>query len=165
MIHLGFAAALAASALFFALLEVQIEGPHGWARDLPTWRIDNRWTRLVFGSRPVTGYHLYAHLFLLVVLHLPYALGFTVPSLAAEARIAAFWVGFWILENYLWFVFNPAFWCIPLPAKAHLVALARIVVDHAARVLARSSHRPRALPAELALKPVQNRYTALVCLT
>jgi hypothetical protein len=109
MVHLGFAAALAASATFFALLEIQIEGPHGWARQLPTWRIDNRWTRLVFGSRPMTGYHFYVHLFLLVLLHLPYALGFTAPSWAAEARIAAFWIAFWILEDYLWFVFNPAF--------------------------------------------------------
>lgn len=39
------------------------------------------------------------------MVHLPYALGFAVPSWTAEARIAAFW----ILEDYLWFVFNPAF--------------------------------------------------------
>lgn len=109
MVHLGFFVALVAAALSFALLEIQIEGSDGWARKLPTWRIENRWTRLLMGSRPLTGYHLYVHLFLLVMLHLPYALGFAGGSLQAEARIAAFWIGFWVLEDYLWFVLNPTF--------------------------------------------------------
>lgn len=26
--------------LFFAMTEIQIEGPHGWATSLPTWRIE-----------------------------------------------------------------------------------------------------------------------------
>jgi hypothetical protein len=45
MQHAVFVLFLLASATAFALLEIQIEGRHGWAENLPTWRIDNRWTR------------------------------------------------------------------------------------------------------------------------
>lgn len=107
--HGLFLLVLLAAAASFALLEIQIEGRAGWAADLPTWRLDNRWTRLLMGSRALTGYHLYVHLFILVLVHLPYALRFVDPSLAAEARILAFLILFWILEDFLWFVFNPAF--------------------------------------------------------
>ncbi|MQA90989.1 MAG: hypothetical protein GEU90_12240 [Gemmatimonas sp.] len=109
MVHAAFFVALIVAAAIFALLEIQIEGPSGWASSLPTWRVDNRLTRLLFGSRQVTGYHVYAHLFVLLVLHLPYPLAFVVPSLQAEARIFAFLVLFWIAEDFLWFVLNPAF--------------------------------------------------------
>ena len=44
-------------ALVLAHLEIQIEGPHGWAEKLPTWRWDSRRIRRWFG-KPVTGYHL-----------------------------------------------------------------------------------------------------------
>jgi hypothetical protein len=100
---------LVAAATVFALLEIQIEGAAGWARSLPTWRIDNRWTRWLFGARAVTGYHVYFQLFLFVVLHLPYGLGLVPPSVGAELRIVAFLLLFWVVEDFLWFVFNPAF--------------------------------------------------------
>ncbi|HEX7241802.1 MAG TPA: hypothetical protein VF263_16090 [Longimicrobiaceae bacterium] len=106
MPHLVFALTVAAAATVFALLEIQVEGSAGWATALPTWRVENRWTRLLFGSRALTGYHLYVHLFVLLLIHLPYALGFVAPSLRAEARIAAFLVLFWVLEDFLWFVLN-----------------------------------------------------------
>lgn len=109
MEHLAFAATVAAAAAFFALLEIQIEGPDGWAAGLPTWRVENRWTRWFFSSRPLTGYHLYVHLFIIVVVHAPYGLGFVAPSWRAEGRILAFLILFWVLEDFLWFVLNPAF--------------------------------------------------------
>lgn len=109
MVHVAFAVFLAASAAVFALLEIQIEGGSGWASALPAWRFQNRLTRLVMGSRELTGYHLYVHLFVVLLLHLPFALGLAAPTLAAEARILAFLVLFWILEDFLWFVFNPEF--------------------------------------------------------
>jgi hypothetical protein len=107
--HLWFTAAVAAAAAAFALLEIQIEGGAGWAANLPTWRVENRWTRLFFSSRPLTGYHLYVHLWVLVMVHLPFALGFAPASWAGEARILAFLVFFWIAEDFLWFVLNPEF--------------------------------------------------------
>lgn len=97
------------AAFVFAKLEIHIEGPGGWARDLPTWRIENEWTRRFFSGRPLTGYHLYVHLFVLLVVHLPYGLGFAAPSWQAEARIVAFLILFWVVEDFLWFVINPHF--------------------------------------------------------
>jgi hypothetical protein len=109
LIHLFFVLVLLGAAGTFALLEIQIEGRAGWASALPTWRLENRWTRLLLGSRALTGYHLYVHLFILIFLHLPYALGFVAPSLKLEARLVAFLILFWIIEDYLWFVFNRDF--------------------------------------------------------
>jgi hypothetical protein len=100
---------LVAAATTFALLEVQIEGPHGWAVSLPTWRVENRWTRLFYSSKPLTGYHLYVQLFSLAVVHLPFALGTAPFSWHLEARVISFLVFFWVLEDFLWFLLNPAF--------------------------------------------------------
>jgi hypothetical protein len=107
--HLLFALAVVATSTIFALLEIQIEGVSGWAGALPTWRVRNAWTRRVLGARDVTGYHVYCQLFVMVMAHLPYLLGAAPPGGATELRILAFLVFFWILEDYLWFVFNPAF--------------------------------------------------------
>ena len=62
MSHALFILALGITAVLFALLEIQIEGPNGWASSLPTWRVENRWTRLFYSSKPLTGYHLYTKL-------------------------------------------------------------------------------------------------------
>lgn len=105
--HVLFAAAVVAAALAAALLEVQIEGPDGWAAHLPTWRLETRWTRRLLGARAITGYHVYAHLLILILLHAPYMLGLVTPSLGAELRILAFIVLFWVVEDFLWFVVNP----------------------------------------------------------
>lgn len=107
--HILFFAFLLAAAWLFALLEIHIEGEAGWATSLPTWRWQNRLSRWLLGAREITGYHLYAHLFVALLSHLPYALGFVQPTLAAELRILAFLALFWILEDFLWFVINPGF--------------------------------------------------------
>jgi hypothetical protein len=109
MNHAIFILSLAVIAGLFALVEIQIEGPNGWAASLPTWRIENRWTRRFYSAKPITGYHLYVQLFSLAVVHLPFALGLTPVTWRAEARILAFLILFWILEDFLWFVLNPAF--------------------------------------------------------
>jgi len=103
LIHVLFAIYVLAASIIFALLEVQIEGGQGWATGLPTWRLENRWTRLFFGGRPLTGYHLYVHLLML------YALGLARPSWAIELRLLAFLMLFFIIEDFLWFLFNPRF--------------------------------------------------------
>lgn len=107
--HLVFFASLLGVAAVFARLEIEIEGDAGWASALPTWRIENRWTRLLLGRRPLTGYHLFIHLFVLLFAHLPYALALVRPSARAELRILAFLILFWILEDFLWFAFHPSF--------------------------------------------------------
>lgn len=107
--HLIFVAYLFATALVFALLEVQIEGPAGWAQKLPTWRIQNRISRFLLGNRAITGYHVYFHLFVLALIHTPIALGLARPSLSGELRIFAFVFLFWVVEDFLWFLVNPAY--------------------------------------------------------
>ena len=47
---------IALLALFFAQVEIQIEGPTGWAANLPTWRVEQYWWLDWFwGGRPLTG--------------------------------------------------------------------------------------------------------------
>jgi hypothetical protein len=96
-------------AFLFAKLEIQIEGPHGWAAHLPTWRLPKTSRlRMLFGNREVTGYHVYAFAFMAAAFHLPLVLCARF-SLALEARVLASLVAFWILEDFLWFALNPAF--------------------------------------------------------
>jgi hypothetical protein len=95
-------------AFCFAKLEIQIEGPSGWATSLPTWRIERHWLLDVFfGGRALTGYHAWALGFMLIAFHFP-ALVCTELTLRLEARLIASYIAFWILEDLLWFLLNPA---------------------------------------------------------
>ncbi|MGD0542553.1 MAG: hypothetical protein ABSB33_13655 [Tepidisphaeraceae bacterium] len=109
MEHLILLAYLLALAFTFAKVEIEIEGPHGWAATLPTWRIRNRWTRLLYGSRPLTGYHLWLQLFVFLIAHLAFALGLSPWSRAMELRVIGFVIIFFLVEDFLWFVLNPAY--------------------------------------------------------
>ena len=106
---LTFIAVLMAASALFALVEIQIEGPNGWATSLPTWRVDNKWTRRFYSGKPLTGYHLYIQLFTLTSVHLPFAIGLLPLTWRAEARVLSFFILFWVLEDFLWFILNPAF--------------------------------------------------------
>lgn len=90
-----------------ALLEVHIEGPHGWATRLPTWRIDKPWIRKLTNGKPITGYHVYMNLVILAFLHYPllwsaWTLQFELYTLSQFFIIAVWW-------DFLWFVTNPHF--------------------------------------------------------
>jgi hypothetical protein len=102
------AGAVIVMAWCFARLEIEIEGPDGWAASLPTWRVEGHpLVRLLMGGRPLTGYHLYALLFAALVFHFPAAL-FATWSWRLEARALAALIAFWIIEDLLWFLMNPA---------------------------------------------------------
>lgn len=95
------------AAFCFAKLEIQIEGKDGWAKNLPTWRVEKHvlldW---FYGGRPFTGYHLWAFLFVFLTFHLPFfwsGLWFW----KGELRMIGAYVLFWVLEDFLWFVLNP----------------------------------------------------------
>ncbi len=109
MPHLLFFVGLLLASVAWALMEIQIEGRSGWASALPTWRFENAWTRRLLGSRQITGYHVWIQVVVAVFAHLPYLLVPLRPTWGVELRILAFLVFFWILEDFLWFVFNPAF--------------------------------------------------------
>ena len=94
---------------FFAKLEIAIEGDAGWASSLPTWRIEEHWMLDWFwGGRAMTGYHAWA--FSLVALFFHFPLIFSAAfSWVTEARAMACIMVFWVTEDFLWFVLNPAF--------------------------------------------------------
>ncbi|MGZ8287629.1 MAG: hypothetical protein ACXWVG_01215 [Telluria sp.] len=103
---LGFVVVLA---FFFAKVEIQIEGDAGWAANLPTWRVEEHWLLDIFwGSRAMTGYHAWVISFIALLFHLPIFLMWQW-SWQLEARILAALMVFWIVEDFLWFVLNPAF--------------------------------------------------------
>jgi len=94
---------------FFANAEIQIEGAAGWAANLPTWRIEKHWLLdLFWGGRPMTGYHAWMFPFIALCLHFPLVFG-SCWSWQAEARVLACVMLFWIVEDFLWFVLNPAY--------------------------------------------------------
>ena len=67
-IFLGFIVLVAA---LLALLEIQIEGREGWAKNLPTWRLRGTWLNRLLGRQEFTGYHLHLNLLMLALFHLP----------------------------------------------------------------------------------------------
>jgi hypothetical protein len=100
---------VASLSFFFAQVEIQIEGAAGWAAGLPTWRIESHWLLdLFWGGRPMTGYHAWVFPFIAMVFHLPIFLRGRW-SWRMEARILAMIMLFWVIEDALWFVLNPAF--------------------------------------------------------
>jgi len=100
---------IALTAFFFSEVEIQIEGPAGWASNLPTWRIEHHWLLDIFwGGRPLTGYHAWAFSFMFLVFHA----GVFITqkwSWRLETRIIASIMLFWVIEDFLWFILNPAF--------------------------------------------------------
>lgn len=103
---LGFLMVLA---FFFAKVEIHIEGDAGWAANLPTWRVEEHWLLNIFwGGRAMTGYHAWMMSFIVLFFHLPAFLTWQW-SWQLEARIMASLMVFWIVEDFLWFILNPAF--------------------------------------------------------
>lgn len=93
----------------FAKVEIAIEDGHGWATDLPTWRLSsNNWvSRIFFSGKPATGYHVWMELFIISVLHSTYI--YLPFSWATELAILASFFYFSVFEDFLWFILNPAF--------------------------------------------------------
>lgn len=95
-------------ACLFALTEIQIEGAAGWAANLPTWRIEQHWLLdLFWGGRAMTGYHACVFSFMALMFHYPFFL-FGRWTWRLEARALASLMLFWVIEDFLWFVLNPA---------------------------------------------------------
>jgi hypothetical protein len=92
-------------ALVLAHLEIQIEGPHGWAEKLPTWRWDSPGVRRWFG-KPITGYHLYLVTGILLFLHVPQFYG---GSWEREADLLAMFFFLTVTWDFLWFACNRHF--------------------------------------------------------
>jgi hypothetical protein len=93
----------------FAKLEISIEGENGWADKLPTWRLSKEHflSRLLAGGRELTGYHVWVHIYNLSLMHLTFL--FVPWSLSIELQLFSFLFALWIVEDFFWFLLNPAF--------------------------------------------------------
>jgi len=94
------------SAVLLSLFEIQTEGKHGWAKKLPTWKINLDFLDSFPGFRgPITGYHIYLFTMILFIVHLPFL--FMKWDLRTEVIILSAYTLIVALEDFLWFVFNP----------------------------------------------------------
>ncbi|MAF20447.1 MAG: hypothetical protein CMI55_02070 [Parcubacteria group bacterium] len=97
--------------LWLAAFEIQIEGKHGWAARLPTWRANpDKWYakiyRKMMGGKELTGYHLLVFSSVLIFLHHPYFAG-QGWSWFSELGTLSFFFLISITWDFLWFVINP----------------------------------------------------------
>ena len=105
MNHLVFVIFVIITAFLLAKVEIEIENGDGYAKNLPvSWRIENKWLRSLVGG---TSYHLYMGLFLLVFLH-SVVIIIDAWTLQAEFLILSFLAFVTVVEDFLWFVLNPA---------------------------------------------------------
>lgn len=100
--------------VLLALVEVQIEGPHGWASgNEHTWRPGEGWWTPLWhmgmgDQKELTGYHLLMNGFLLLVMHQHFFLGLKW-SFKEEARALTRFVIIGTFWDLYWFLFNPAY--------------------------------------------------------
>ncbi len=92
--------------LILAKLEIHIEGKHGWAEKLPTWRWGPKWYLKLTNGKPLTGYHVWMLSLLLLLLHRPLLDGYSWPE---HARILSVFFQFAFVWDFLWFLLNPAY--------------------------------------------------------
>ena len=98
-------------ALVLAILEIQIEGANGWAKNLPTWRpspghpVAKIYAKMMSGKE-LTGYHTAMFGLVFLIFNLPYFFGLTF-TLEHWLKTLTFFFIFIALWDFLWFVFNP----------------------------------------------------------
>lgn len=98
-------------ATILAILEIQIEGAHGWAKNLPTWRpnpgspVAKIYSKMMSGKE-LTGYHLTMFSFVFLIFNLPFFFGFPF-NLENILKISSLFFIFIALWDFLWFVLNP----------------------------------------------------------
>ncbi len=95
-------------AFFWAKLEIEIEGKNGWASGLPTWRFQNKLTNFILSGAPLTGYHVWLIGLLFLAFHLPFFTHLEW-TLSRELAFIGVFLLFIIIEDFLWFILNPAY--------------------------------------------------------
>lgn len=105
MTHLVFFCFVLVVATLLSKVEIEIESGDGYAKNLPvTWRATNKWVRILLAG---TSYHLWMGLFLVALVHLPFAVGL-IWTLKAELLVLSFLAFLTVFEDFLWFALNPA---------------------------------------------------------
>lgn len=100
-------------ALVLAIVEVQIEGQHGWASNLPTWRPKdgskvNKMFSKIMSGKPTTGYHLAVFSLVILIMHYPFFVGLNW-NWEKELQTLSLFLLFSIVWDFLWIVVNPHF--------------------------------------------------------
>ena len=85
---------IAIYAILYSMLEIEIEGKAGWAKNLPT---------AASGIGRFTIYHLLMNL--IVIITIAYAINFTQSS--NILTIIFFIVSWFLIQDYMWFILNP----------------------------------------------------------
>ena len=95
-------------AVSLALMEIQIEGPHGWAAKLPTRKYFHPLFRFIpGGNKPVTFYHIFLWTSVFLLPHTAFLIS---PwTLKSETLLLSFILITLRLEDFFWFVLNPHF--------------------------------------------------------
>ena len=99
----GLIAFIAIYAFLYALLEIEIEGAHGWAKNLPTVKVMGKFTM----------YHVLMNL--TVLLTIVAVVGQKYPP----SYIVFFTVAWLLLEDIFWFILNP-YYTVALYSKQHI---------------------------------------------
>ena len=111
MLSIFYALYLFVLATAIAWLEIQIEGPNGWAEKAPCWRPDPnsgiaRGYAKLMGGKPLTGYHIAIVSLVIITLHFPFFAGVSW-SLVKELEVFSAFLLVTICWDFLWFVWNP----------------------------------------------------------
>ena len=113
MFTISYAVYLFVLVTVFALLEIQIEGKDGWAKNLPCWRPNpNSVAAKVYAAfmngKELTGYHAAIFPLPLLILHFPFVAG-TSWTLVRELETLSAYFLMAVAWDFLWFVWNPAY--------------------------------------------------------
>ena len=81
-------------ALIFSLIEIEVEGKYGWAKNLPT----------EYFYKKMTVYHIFMGLFIILSFCKIYF-----KSIKDFKKVIFFTTCWFLIEDFLWFVFNPHF--------------------------------------------------------
>lgn len=90
-------------ALLYSLMEIEMEGQHGWAKNLPT-------TKNILGT--FTLYHVYMLVFVFLLFGGWFFVRFLSGCMSAWTMVfhSIFYIILWfVIEDFLWFVYNPHF--------------------------------------------------------
>ncbi|MFH0937403.1 MAG: hypothetical protein V1808_03850 [Candidatus Daviesbacteria bacterium] len=135
-------------ASILAIMEIQIEGQNGWAKNLPTWRAaPHKWYaklyKKIMSGKEITGYHLSIFTLVFLILNLPYFFGLPFNLENFSKTISLYFI-FVVLWDFLWFVLNPYYpikkfkkehlafqhpkWFLGLPQDYYLASLTSFLV-------------------------------------
>ena len=97
-------------AAVFAVVEIEVEGKHGWAEKTSTWfrtkGLAATFYGFFMGGKPLTGYHLFMFFLPLLAFHAHFVMGVQW-SFARELLVFAMYFAWLPTWDFLWFVLNP----------------------------------------------------------